>query len=59
MTMTRKEKREMDRMRALVAEANAQRDKAWEAYKKMLYRVVDAETRLARIKEELEDSFHQ
>lgn len=59
MTMTRKEKREMDRLRALVAEANAQRDKAWEVYKEMLYRVVDAETRLARIKEELEDSFHQ
>jgi hypothetical protein len=53
--MTRKEKREMDRLRALVVEANVQRDKAWEAYKEMLYRVVDAETRLKRIKEELED----
>ncbi len=45
----------MDRLRALVVEANVQRDKAWEAYKEMLYRVVDAETRLKRIKEELED----
>lgn len=55
MTMTRKEKREMDRLHALVAEANVQRDKAWEAYTQMLYRVVDAEARLKRIKEEIED----
>lgn len=52
--MTKKEQREMDRLRALVVEANRQCDKAWEAYREMLYRVVDAETTLKHIREVLE-----
>ena len=51
--MNRREQRELERLRALVAEAEKQRDKAWEAYKEMLYRVVDAEQTLKRIRQEL------
>lgn len=49
--MSKKEQREMDRLRALVIEADKARDKSWEAYKEMLYRVVDAEQSLKSIGE--------
>ena len=52
--MNQKEKREMERLRALVVESEKQRNTAWEAYKEMLYRVVEAEQKLKRIREELE-----
>jgi len=55
MTMTKKERREMDRLRALVAEADKARDKAWEAYKEMLYRVVDAEQSLKSVGEVIDE----
>ena len=53
--MTKKEQREIERLRALLVEAEASRDKAWEAYKEMLYRVVDAEQKIKRIRQELGD----
>ena len=58
MTMTKKEQREMDRLRAIADEAKKQRDRAWDAYTEMLHRVVNAEQALKRIREELDDE-HQ
>lgn len=55
MAMTKKERREMDRLRALVAEADKARDKSWDAYKEMLYRAVNAEQTIKNICEIIDE----
>lgn len=54
--MNRKEKREMDRLRAYVAELERERDRAVNNWRDQALRMIRAETRLARIRAELDDA---
>lgn len=49
--MTAKKDREIDRLKALLLEAERQRDLAWDSYRTYLYRVVDAEQKLKQIQD--------
>lgn len=53
--MNRKEKREMDRLRAYVAELERERDRAVNGWRDQALRMIRAETTLARIRAELDD----
>lgn len=54
--MNRKEKREMDRLRAYVAELERERDRAVSNWRDQALRMIKAETTLARIRAELDDA---
>lgn len=54
--MSRKEKREMDRLRAYVAELERERDRAVNGWRDQALRMIRAETTLARIRAELDDA---
>jgi hypothetical protein len=54
--MTRKEQREMDRLRAYVAELERERDRLIAGWRDQALRMIKAETTLARIRAELDDT---
>lgn len=54
--MNRKEKREMDRLKAYVAELERERDRAVNNWRDQALRMIKAETTLARIRSELNDT---
>lgn len=56
MAMNRKEKREMDRLRAYVAELERMHEKSIAGWREQALRIIKAETTLARIRAELDDT---
>lgn len=54
--MSRKEKRELDRLRAYVAELERERDRSVNGWRDQALRMIKAETTLARIRAELDDA---